>query len=159
MMSFWIPFIYMDGWLARRSWWHFARFKPLFHNLDIFACGTTAWETHHSPWTSDCLFQNQEGLDPIHIYLWMSRRRLEPLFVNLDIFACGITAGRLSTMPHGGVVVSFKVNSFRITFICMAGCLDDLGANWYVWNQYLSTLIYILLGLQLGDYPSCPMDE
>jgi hypothetical protein len=29
----------------------------------------------------------------------------------------------------------------------------------YVLNQSLSTLIYLLLELQLGDYPECAMDE
>jgi hypothetical protein len=151
-MSFWIPFIYIYMWMARRSWWQFARFKPSFHNLDIFSCGTTAWETHHSPWTSDCLFQNQEGLDPIHIYGWMPRRRFEPLFVNLDIFACGTTSGRLSTMPHGGVIVSFKVNRFRIPFIYMYGRLEGFITSWFVRNQYFKTLAYLLSELHPGDY-------
>jgi hypothetical protein len=46
-----------------------------------------------------------------------------------------------------------------IPFIYMDGRPDVFDARLYVGNHYLSTLLYLLVDLQLGDYAPCPMDE
>jgi hypothetical protein len=74
------------------------------------------------------------------------------MFVELQI-------GQLSTMTNRWVIVSFKIKSCWISFIYQDGRLEDFSASWFVWNHYLWTLIYMLLELQLGDFPSCPMCE
>jgi hypothetical protein len=62
-------------------------------------------------------------------------------------------------VPHGRVIVSFKIKRAWIPFIYMDGRPEYFDASLYVGTQYLSTLIYLLVDLQLGDYAPCPMDE
>jgi hypothetical protein len=57
------------------------------------------------------------------------------------------------------VIVSFKIKGALVPFIYMDRCPEDVGGSLYVRNHYLSTVIYLLVELQLGDYSTCPMDE
>jgi hypothetical protein len=62
-------------------------------------------------------------------------------------------------MPHGRVIVGFKIKRAWIPFIYMDGRPEDFDTSLFLGNHYLSNLIYLIVELHLEDYSPCPMDE
>jgi hypothetical protein len=62
-------------------------------------------------------------------------------------------------MPHGRVLVGFKIKRAWIPFTYYDELPEYFGASLYVGNHFFSLMITLLVELQLGDYVLCPMDE